>query len=644
MRRLVLFLGSIAALLGAAATFNWWVDPFGDIYKPGALTAAMQQRPNCLVSQELVGARYFSFKLDVFHRRPTRRFVVGSSRVLKIESRPGEQSFSNLGFPGTAPETILALFGALPAKPAQTVYVGVDPFWFNPSYAVPVYRPTAYDIAQLPLEPRDVPVRLPRSCGRATSSSRTAGGETRLEGACVIGRIFPSIAWKVDGSRVWSWELDPEGVRAVPAAGVLDRPRDVSERLLRRTGRRSTSGGCAFSSRRSQLARQRGWRVVGFAPPEPPDYFRLLRADPQLAARWHEFLQEVMPALFARQGFAGPGSGTGVRTAARAADFPDGFHTDAACSARVRARLDAARIAGRVGRDPYACSHGRSRHRRPSRPRRVLRGGRGAREPRAARAAADRRRRPAGARRRRDGELRRTAVRHPFGDERRRGDPALPARGLRASAPRALPGVLAPRLVDGARDRPDRRADRDRRGISRPRRGRARLPRGAGHRRGGADGGPRRDEPDVLARRRSVQGRREGRQRRAQARRSHRRRAGAGGVVPRRPRRPPAARRRAEGAGAAARSRRRDRGRARRSRRRRAAAAAAGQRRRGASRPCARHRSARARPRRRSGSRSASRTRSSAISAIPSVCTTSCAGWRPRSPGTCRRRARSRGR
>ena len=54
-----------------------------------------------------------------------------------------------------------------------------------------------------------------------------------------------------------------------------------------------------------------------------------------------------------------------------------------------------------------------------------------------------------------------------------------------------------------------------------------------------------------------------------------------------------------------------------------------------ASRPCPRHRSARARPRR-SGSRSASRTRSSATSPIPSACTTSCAGWPPRSQGTCR--------
>ena len=66
---------------------------------------------------------------------------------------------------------------------------------------------------------------------------------------------------------------------------------------------------------------------------------------------------------------------------------------------------------------------------------------------------------------------------------------------------------------------PTRRADRDRRGLPRSRRGRRRLPRGARRRGGGADRRARRDEPHVLARRRAVQGRREDRQRRAQARR-----------------------------------------------------------------------------------------------------------------------------
>ena len=160
MRRLILFLAVVFALLGSMAAFDWWVDPFGDIYKPGALTAALQQHPNCLVSQELVGARYFSFKLDIFHRRPTTRFVVGSSRVLKIQSHPGERTFSNLGFPGSSPETILTLFRALPAKPAQTVYLGVEAFWFNKQYVVPVVSSEHGRPCAVPPESRDLPVRV----------------------------------------------------------------------------------------------------------------------------------------------------------------------------------------------------------------------------------------------------------------------------------------------------------------------------------------------------------------------------------------------------------------------------------------------------------------------------------------------------
>ena len=59
--------------------------------------------------------------------------------------------------------------------------------------------------------------------------------------------------------------------------------------------------------------------------------------------------------------------------------------------------------------------------------------------------------------------------------------------------------------------RPDGRAHGNRRGLPRPRRGRGRLPARAGARRGGADGGARHDAADVLARRRDVEGRGQGR-------------------------------------------------------------------------------------------------------------------------------------
>ena len=338
MRRLAFFLVVVAALLGGAAAFDWWIDPFGDLYKPAALTAALDAHPNCLVSQELVGARYLPFKLDVFHRRPTATFVVGSSRVLKIESHPGERTFANLGFPGTAPETILSLFRALPAKPAQTVYVGVEAFWFNAHYVVPVYRPSAYQLARYLLSRAtfQFAVKFVRQ-GHYILYDRWR--REQVGHRCVIGRLFPSIAWNVDGSRVWSWELDP---KRFPK---LRPPPFTTDLATLRNGyyddwARLDEHRVQVLEQALALARSRGWHVVGFAPPEPQQYLRLLETDPRLAPRWHEFLR-LMPRLFAREGFTWVGLWDGQALGCRSADFPDAFHSDAACSAKVRARLDA---------------------------------------------------------------------------------------------------------------------------------------------------------------------------------------------------------------------------------------------------------------------------------------------------------------
>ena len=131
--------------------------------------------------------------------------------------------------------------------------------------------------------------------------------------------------------------------------------------------------------------------------------------------------------------------------------------------------------------------------------------------------AARRRRRPTRPRRRLDRELRRAPLRHPLGDELRRGTPSLPGRRICPPASHALPRVLAGRVGLRARGRAERRADGARRGLPRPRRGRGRLPARAGARRGRADVGARGHEPDVLAGRRPDESRRQGRVRLAQA-------------------------------------------------------------------------------------------------------------------------------
>ena len=189
---------------------------------------------------------------------------------------------------------------------------------------------------------------------------------------------------------------------------------------------------------------------------------------------------------------------------------------------------------------------------RASRSRRVLRRGRGARAAGAAPQAARRRRRPAGPRRRLDGELRRAAVRHPLGDELRRGAAPLPRGRLRPAAAqrstastRRRSGPRSARSCRASSARASTRATSTSTGVASDF-SRARAVAG-----GGADVGARGDEPLVLARRRAVEGRRQGRVRPAQARRHHRRAGRDRGRLPRALRRPRAAGSRAARGGAA---------------------------------------------------------------------------------------------
>lgn len=341
MRRLVVFIALAAALLAGVAVFDWWVDPVGEVYKPAALAEA--RAGGCLVSQELVGNEYYAFKTDVFRSRPTRTFVVGSSRVLKIAARPGESSFSNLGYPGTAPETILKLFRHLPARPVQTVYVGVESFWFNATYTVPDTDTSAYHLAEY-LVSRSTFQQAVHFVRQAHYILTHRWRRENVGDRCVIGRIFPSIAWDTDGSRVWSFELDPKRFARIVGAPYL------GDLLTWRNG--YYANWKAFDTKRLRilgqalaLARARGWKVVGFAPPEPPALLHVLETDPRIAPFWRQFLQ-VVPALFRRYGDAWASVENGARLGCRPVDFPDHFHTDAACSARVRAKLDAAAAHG----------------------------------------------------------------------------------------------------------------------------------------------------------------------------------------------------------------------------------------------------------------------------------------------------------
>lgn len=330
MRRLVLFLAIPLVLLTGAAAFSWWVDPFGLVWKPAVMDDA--RRSGCLVSQELIGPRYWSFKHDVFANRPTREFVVGSSRVLKIASN-GDASFANLGYPGTSPNTILRLFRSLPAKPAQTVYVGVEAFWFNANYVEPETNPGRFQVLEYLLSRRTFTRAVTKTRESATLPWQR-WRRSALGRRCVLDQFNPSIAWRVDGSRVWGWELDP---RRFPKFGGGEFTGDLT---TWRNGyyadwRRLDAGRMRDLVAALDLARERGWRVVGFAPPEPAEARRVLERDPRVAPRWAMF-ESVVPQLFRQRGFRWVNT---VALPCPSSEFPDLFHTDARCSNRLHAAL-----------------------------------------------------------------------------------------------------------------------------------------------------------------------------------------------------------------------------------------------------------------------------------------------------------------
>jgi hypothetical protein len=297
-------------------------------------------RQGCLVSDELLaGQNYLRFKEDVFRLRPTRTAVVGSSRVLKIASRPGERTFANLGLPSTSPASMLQLFRALPKRPL-TMYVGVELFWFNPSW-----RPlTFHEDLMAHLRYLLSRSNLKRSWDIVRDHPELARRDWRtlhVGRRCVLGRTSPYVAWNLDGSRLYSFELDPRGHGYRPPAAEFTTDVEQLRFGLYARWRSFDRARLAQLDEALTLARRRGWNVVGFAPPDPTRYVRVFETS-SIAPWWREFARDV-PTLFRKHGFRWVDLRDVRSVPCAQTDFVDaGFHTNARCSARIRARLDAA--------------------------------------------------------------------------------------------------------------------------------------------------------------------------------------------------------------------------------------------------------------------------------------------------------------
>lgn len=346
MRLLVLFFGIVAAALVAVGLVNYWVDPLGEFYDSGGLSAAMQAPERCAISNDVIGpGSWLPFKLDIVERRQPKTVVVGTSRVLKIAPKPGETSFANVGIPGTGTDTLEPLFRRLRARlPGRvTVYLGVETFWLNRTWGSAVgfdSSPLSHLKYVLARENARESLKLVRQDPGLLLRRRRV---ERVGARCVVDRASRVAkgevdAWEVDGSFDYRFELVPS-TRRVPSDDYM---RDLvgfrgiyygAWHVLDRGRLVELDGALA-------LARRYGWRVVGFTPPYSTRYFTRLTTAPETAASWRRFPPAV-GALFARHGFPF----LDLRDVcdvpcAESAFVDDGWHPDHACAQRVRQRLD----------------------------------------------------------------------------------------------------------------------------------------------------------------------------------------------------------------------------------------------------------------------------------------------------------------
>lgn len=346
MRLAVIFVAIVAGISFAAAGVNYAVDPGSEFYDHEAFLASA--RDGCLLADDLVGgAGYRAFKGDVLRRVRPRTVVLGSSRVLKIASHPDERRFANLGMPligtrqlGELADDLARTAGSHPL----TVYLGVEFMWFNPDpprvLADPPFEQSFFEKVTYLLS-RD---NLRRSARMIVDNRSVAFGgwrEERIGNYCVIDRTFPFVAWRLDGSRLYSFELDPN------QPPLYQEPFSRDLRQIRAAQYWGFGGQFAWDRLRAlertlDQMRRRGWHVVGFAPPDAPRYVRLFASDPTTAAPWRTFAREL-PRAFRSRGFPYLDLRENRAIPCPESDFVDsGWHTDARCSARIRRRLDAA--------------------------------------------------------------------------------------------------------------------------------------------------------------------------------------------------------------------------------------------------------------------------------------------------------------
>jgi hypothetical protein len=349
MRLVALFLGIVAAALLVIAGLNRWVDPFGEYYDRRAFAEAVEGPHPCLIAQSLIGRAWLPFKEQIVRWRDADTVVVGTSRVMGIHSRDGERRFANLGLANVGVQDLVRLFERLQkVRPEPlTVYLGVEPFWFNRSWPpTPIETDLLGEVRYL-LARNGLRESVSRVLDSPQNLGRVRWEERRVGDRCVLDRkdlvaSGQDHAWDVDGSIHTSSELTGRATRA-----LTDRRSDALPGHLDfyyRDWRELDRGLLRDLEAALALAESYGWRVVGFAVPYSARFVERLSTAPGVGDGWREYAA-VVPALMARYGFPFIDLRDVRDVPCGEDDFAydnDGWHPSRACSMRVRDYLEAA--------------------------------------------------------------------------------------------------------------------------------------------------------------------------------------------------------------------------------------------------------------------------------------------------------------
>ena len=342
--RLAVFAASIVATVAAVGGLNWWVDPFADRYDDAALAAALARERPCFISHTVVGDRTWpEFKLDLVRRRHATTLVVGTSRVWKLAGAPGE-AFANVSLPGIGVRSLRPLFADLDrtVDGTPTVYLGAELGWFSRGDRSPkMFDETVVDDARYVLsgETLRATVDVLRRAPGAIRHPRKLRHWDVVEApaGCLIDRDRSVLngatnAWGPDGTWWWQWEV-AGGPERTGGSFVAQHRSDY-------VGRRLDPDKVAKLEDALAFARDRGWRVIGFAPPFARSSVARLVADDGTAGLYADF-RTRMPQIFERYGFAFRDFTDVASVPCTDDDFTwdDGAHVDAACAERLRRKL-----------------------------------------------------------------------------------------------------------------------------------------------------------------------------------------------------------------------------------------------------------------------------------------------------------------